>query len=52
MRLVMKKWLWHFLFTGVCLIIACAALFQSATKGLHAVPLGKKAGKSGEAWDL
>ena len=36
----MKRWPWHFLFTGVCLVLACAALFRSATNGLHAVAWG------------
>jgi endoglucanase len=40
MRSVVKKWLWHFLLAGVCLIIACAALFQSARNGLRAVAWG------------
>jgi cellulose synthase (UDP-forming) len=36
----LKKWLWHFVVAVVCLMIACAAMFRSATNGLHAITWG------------
>jgi endoglucanase len=36
----LKKWLWHFVVAAGCLVIGCAAMFRSATNGLHAITRG------------